>query len=116
MLIVDLASGGFDGVALVERLRAEGELEGHAHARACTRTSTSTRKRRAEAAGFDLVVPRSRMAREGPALVERLAGIAVAGAGERLGGGIGAVTAWLGGGGGTWSCFGRAQVRFPQER
>ncbi len=26
----------------------------------------------AEAAGFDLVVPRSRMAREGPALVERL--------------------------------------------
>ena len=31
-------------------------------------------KRRADAAGFDLVVPRSRMAREGPALVERLAG------------------------------------------
>jgi hypothetical protein len=27
---------------------------------------------RAEQAGFDLVVPRSRMAREGPALVERL--------------------------------------------
>ena len=31
-------------------------------------------KLRAEAAGFDLVVPRSRMAREGAALVERLAG------------------------------------------
>ncbi len=30
--------------------------------------------RRAEAAGFDLVVPRSRMAREGAALVDRLAG------------------------------------------
>jgi hypothetical protein len=30
-------------------------------------------KLRAEAAGFDLVVPRSRLAREGPALVERLA-------------------------------------------
>ena len=29
-------------------------------------------KRRAEAAGFDLVVPRSRIARELPALVERL--------------------------------------------
>jgi hypothetical protein len=28
---------------------------------------------RADEAGFDLVVPRSRMAREGPALVERLA-------------------------------------------
>ena len=27
-LIVDLASTGFDGVALVERLRGEGELEG----------------------------------------------------------------------------------------
>ena len=30
-------------------------------------------KLRAEEAGFDLVVPRSRMAREGAALVERLA-------------------------------------------
>ena len=30
-------------------------------------------KKRAEAAGFDRVVPRSRMAREGPALVEALA-------------------------------------------
>jgi hypothetical protein len=29
-------------------------------------------RRRAEAAGFDMVVPRSRMAREGVALVERL--------------------------------------------
>jgi hypothetical protein len=29
-------------------------------------------RRAAEAAGFDLVVPRSRMAREGPVLVERL--------------------------------------------
>lgn len=31
-------------------------------------------RRRAEEAGFDLVVPRSRMNREGPALVERLVG------------------------------------------
>jgi hypothetical protein len=31
-------------------------------------------KRRAEEAGFDLVVPRSRMAREMPELVERLTG------------------------------------------
>ena len=30
-------------------------------------------KRRAQQAGFDMVVPRSRMAREGVALVERLA-------------------------------------------
>jgi hypothetical protein len=31
-------------------------------------------RRRAEEAGFDLVVPRSRMNREGPALVDRLVG------------------------------------------
>ncbi len=31
-------------------------------------------RERAEAAGFDLVVPRSRMNREGPALVARLTG------------------------------------------
>jgi CheY-like chemotaxis protein len=73
VLVVDLASGGFDGVELVERLRAQGQLGGvrtlgvysHVH---------HELKLRAEAAGFDLVVPRSRMAREGAALVERLAG------------------------------------------
>ena len=70
VVVVDLAS--FDGVAVIERLRAAGELEGtkvlgvHSHVDADS-------KRRAEAAGFDLVVPRSRMAREGAALVERLA-------------------------------------------
>ena len=70
-LIVDLASGGFDGVALVERLRAAGELEGTRTIGVYSHVDVDT-KRRAEAAGFDLVVPRSRMAREGPALVERL--------------------------------------------
>ena len=55
VLVVDLASPGFDGVALGV----------YSHVDADT-------KRRADAAGFDLVVPRSRMAREGPALVERL--------------------------------------------
>jgi hypothetical protein len=69
VLVVDLA--GFDGVAVVERLRAAGELEGtrilgvHSHV-------DVDAKRRAEAAGFDLVVPRSRMAREGAALVDLL--------------------------------------------
>jgi hypothetical protein len=71
VMVVDLAQ--VDGVALVERLRAAGELERtkllgvHSHVDVDS-------KRRAQAAGFDLVVPRSRMAREGPALVERLAG------------------------------------------
>jgi CheY-like chemotaxis protein len=72
VLVVDLATEGFDGIALVERLREAGDL-------AATRTLGVYShvhhdvKLRAEAAGFDLVVPRSRMAREGAALVERLA-------------------------------------------
>jgi CheY-like chemotaxis protein len=73
VLVVDLGSAGFDGVELVARLRTAGGLGGaktlgvysHVH---------HELKLRAEAAGFDLVVPRSRMAREGAALVERLAG------------------------------------------
>jgi CheY-like chemotaxis protein len=71
VLVVDLGSSGFDGVEVAERLRSSGALGGakllgvysHVH---------HELKLRAEAAGFDLVVPRSRMAREGPALVERL--------------------------------------------
>jgi hypothetical protein len=70
-LIVDLASTGFDGVALVERLREGGELEGTRTLGVYSHVDADT-KRRAEAAGFDQVVPRSRMAREGSALVERL--------------------------------------------
>jgi CheY-like chemotaxis protein len=70
-LIVDLASAGFDGVALVERLRGEGELEGTRTIGVYSHVDADT-KRRADAAGFDLVVPRSRMAREGAALVERV--------------------------------------------
>ena len=73
VLIVDLAAGGFDGVALVERLRGEGELESTRTLGVYSHVDADT-KRRAEAAAFDLVVPRSRMAREGPKLVERLLG------------------------------------------
>ena len=72
-LIVDLAAGGFDGVALVERLRGDGELGGTRTIGVYSHVDADT-KRRAEAAGFDLVVPRSRMAREGAALVERVIG------------------------------------------
>jgi DNA-binding NarL/FixJ family response regulator len=72
VLVVDLGSDGFDGIELVERLQGARALDGvrvlgvysHVH---------HDVKLRAEAAGFDLVVPRSRMAREGAALVERLA-------------------------------------------
>ena len=70
VMVVDLAR--VDGVALIERLRSAGEL-GHTKLLGVHSHVDVDSKRRAEAAGFDLVVPRSRMAREGPALVERLA-------------------------------------------
>ena len=71
LLIVDLAAGSFDGVALVERLRRTGELDATRTLGVYSHVDVETR-RRAEDAGFDLIVPRSRMAREGAALVERL--------------------------------------------
>jgi DNA-binding NarL/FixJ family response regulator len=73
VLVVDLGSAGFDGVELVEGLRAAGELGGARTLGVYSHVHHEV-KLRAEAAGFDLVVPRSRMAREGAALVERLAG------------------------------------------
>jgi hypothetical protein len=71
VLIVDLAAGSFDGVALVEGLRADGELGETRTLGVYSHVDAETR-RRADAASFDLVVPRSRMAREGAALVEKL--------------------------------------------
>jgi DNA-binding NarL/FixJ family response regulator len=73
LLIVDLGAAGFDGVAIVEALTAAGALEGTRTLGVYSHVDADTR-RRAEAAGFDLVVPRSRMAREGAALVKQLAG------------------------------------------
>jgi hypothetical protein len=71
VLIVDLAAGTFDGIAIVEALAAAGELEGTRTLGVYSHVDADTR-RRAEAARFDLVVPRSRLAREGAQLVERL--------------------------------------------
>jgi len=71
VLVVDLTTDTVDGVMLVDSMRAGGELQGirtlafYSHVEADTRA-------RAQEAGFDEVVPRSRMAREGGALVERL--------------------------------------------
>jgi hypothetical protein len=63
VLVVDLG-GGFDGLALAGRgAKAIGV---YSHVDVDTR-------RQAEAVGFDLVVPRSRMAREGADLVAKLA-------------------------------------------
>jgi DNA-binding response OmpR family regulator len=69
VMVVDL--GAVDGPALVERLSEQGEREGVKLLGVYSHVDAETRER-AEAAGFDLVVPRSRMAREGPALIERL--------------------------------------------
>jgi CheY-like chemotaxis protein len=72
VLVVDLTSPDLDGAALVERLAADGALTGmkvlgfFAHVEPAVRD-------RALAAGFDQVVPRSRMHREGAELVGRLA-------------------------------------------
>jgi CheY-like chemotaxis protein len=73
VLIVDLVTDGFDGVSVVERLRDDGDLAPTRTLGVYSHVHPEVRER-AEQAGFDLVVPRSRMAREGPALVERLAG------------------------------------------
>ncbi len=71
VLVVDLTTDAVDGATLVDSMRAGGELRGtrtlafYSHVDAATRA-------RAEEVGFDLVVPRSRMAREGGELVSGL--------------------------------------------
>jgi hypothetical protein len=84
LLLVDLTSAPEAGIALVGRLaeRGEGSAQGRAGPTGAPEGSPRTLgfyshveadvRERAELAGFDLVVPRSRMAREGAALVERL--------------------------------------------
>lgn len=71
VLVVDLASPEIDGVTLVDSMRSGGELHQTAVLGFYPHVDTQTR-RRAEQAGFDLVVPRSRMAREGAQLVAGL--------------------------------------------
>lgn len=72
VLVVDLTDRSLDGVAAVERLRRERRLDGVATLGFYAHVERETRAR-AEAAGFDRVVPRSRMAREARELVAALA-------------------------------------------
>jgi CheY-like chemotaxis protein len=71
VLVVDLTDGELDGAAVVESLADSQDLGSirtlgfYSHVEVAARES-------AERAGFDLVVPRSRMAREGPQLVAGL--------------------------------------------
>jgi CheY-like chemotaxis protein len=68
-LVVDLTAEGIDGVEVLRALSGGGELEGVATIGFYAHVDQETRKRALDA-GFDQVVPRSRMAREGAALVE----------------------------------------------
>jgi hypothetical protein len=70
VLVVDL-TGEFDGSSYVRELSASGALAGARTLAFYSHVDVATRER-AEQAGFDLIVPRSRMAREGAELVERL--------------------------------------------
>jgi hypothetical protein len=65
VLVVDLVGTGVDPAAVTAGAQGARTLAFYAH------TDVETRER-ADAAGFDLVVPRSRMAREGAQLVTRL--------------------------------------------
>lgn len=72
VLVVDLTDEAADRAGLIQSLSTDGLLEEvitlgfYSHIEAEVRDT-------AESAGFDLVVPRSRMAREGAELVRRLA-------------------------------------------
>jgi DNA-binding response OmpR family regulator len=71
VVIVDLVSDAAEGVAVAERLRGEAAMAGVRTLAVYSHVDAETR-RRAVDAGFDLVVPRSRMVREGAALVAKL--------------------------------------------
>lgn len=72
VLVVDLTDPDLDGASAIARLYEQRALEGVWTLGFYSHVDTET-KRRADEAGFHRVVPRSRMAREGPALVEALA-------------------------------------------
>ena len=73
VLVVDLTTDAVDGIALVDSMAAGGELRGRRTLGFYSHVEPDVRDR-ALRAGFDLAVPRSRMAREGAELVGRLAG------------------------------------------
>lgn len=73
LLVVDLTDADLDGAASIEALARTGQL-GHARTLGFYSHVDVAARERAERAGFDLVVPRSRMAREGAELVAGLVG------------------------------------------
>lgn len=73
VLVVDLTDAQLDGAAVHESLAEHGLLDRVKTLAFYSHVDVETGARAREA-GFDLVVPRSRMAREGAELVARLAG------------------------------------------
>lgn len=71
VLVVDLTDAELDGARIVETLTADGALNSVGTLGFYSHVDVQARER-AERAGFDRVVPRSRMAREAPKLVESL--------------------------------------------
>ena len=69
-LVLDLAADEFDAPTLVESMHMGRELEGTVTVGFYPHVEQDVR-RRADEAGVDVVVPRSRMAREGAAVLER---------------------------------------------
>ena len=72
VLLVDLTDAQLDGAGILESLSDAGALRGARSLAFYSHVDAPVRER-AERAGFDLVVARSRMAREAPELVARLA-------------------------------------------
>jgi len=75
VLVLDLTDDGLKGAALLESLASTPGLTGMRTLGFFSHVDRRARER-AEEAGFDLAVPRSRMAREGGELVARLAATA----------------------------------------
>ena len=73
LLVIDLSSPDVDGVELFETLATGGELHEVRTLGFFAHVEPEVRDRALQA-GFDVVVPRSRMAREGAQLVDRLLG------------------------------------------
>jgi DNA-binding NarL/FixJ family response regulator len=73
VLVVDLTDDRFDGAAILEALAVDRALTAVKTLAFYSHVDAAMRER-AQQAGFDLVVPRSRMAREGAALIAGLAG------------------------------------------
>ncbi len=71
ILVVDLTDERLDGAGALESLRTDGTLGALRTLAFFSHVETAVRER-AQAAGFDLIVPRSRMAREAAAVVAGL--------------------------------------------